>query len=286
MSTTARSLGTQKKIIAELKIKLASKYSLTDSGPASWLIGIKITRNIEDRTFALSQESYIDSILARFNFTDLKPLATPLDPNIRFSKDQCPQTLEEASEMRRLPYLKTVGSLMCCAVATRPEIAFPVGLLSQFVENPGRIHWEVVKRVYRYLCGTRGWKLVYGTTTNDLIGYTDTDGASQEHRHEISGYAFLIVGGAVSWSFRKQELVTLSTVEAEYVAAIHAAKDDLWLQRIIEEIFVPLETPLTIYSDSSSAIAITQDGSYHAMTICYSSSRTAQSHSFTVLPKI
>ena len=155
---------------------------------------------------------------------------------------------------------------MYCAVATRPDIAFPVGLLSQFVENPGRIHWEAVKRVYRYLCGTRGWKLVYGSTTNDLLGYTDADGASQEHRHAISGYAFLIDGGAVSWSSRKQELVTLSTSEAEYVAATHAAKEGLWLRRFIAEVFAPLETPLTLYSDSRSAIALTQDGSYHART--------------------
>ena len=259
--------GNSERFIAELKIKLASKYSLTDLGPAAWLLGIKITRNLEDRTLALSQESYIDSILARFNFTDLKPLATPMDPNIRFSKDQCPQTLEEASEMRRIPYREALGSLMYCAVATRPDIAFPVGLLSQFVENPGRIHWEAVKRVYRYLCGTRGWKLVYGSTTNDLLGYKDADGASQEHRHAISGYAFLIDGGAVSWSSRKQELVTLSTAEAEYVAATHAAKEGLWLRRFIAEVFAPLETPLTLYSDSRSAIALTQDGSYHAVEV-------------------
>jgi transposase InsO family protein len=258
--------GNSRDLIAELKVKLAAKYSLTDLGPAIWLLGIKITRNLEARTLALSQESYIDSILARFNFTDLKPLAAPMDPNIRFSKDQCPQTLQEAAEMRRIPYREALGSLMYCAVATRPDIAFPVGLLSQFVENPGRIHWEAVKRIYRYLSGTKAWRLVYGSTTNDLEGYTDADGASQAHRHAISGYAFLIDGGAVSWSSRKQELVTLSTAEAEYVAATHAAKEGLWLRRFIGEVFQPIQTPTTLYSDSKSAIALTQDGSYHART--------------------
>jgi hypothetical protein len=65
---------------------------------------------------------------------------------------------------------------------------------------------------------------------------------------------------------KKQELVTLSTAEAEYVAATHAAKEALWLRRLIDEIFQPLDKPVTLYSDSQSAIALTRDGSYHART--------------------
>ena len=79
----------------------------------------------------------------------------------------------------------------------------------------------------------KGWKLVYGTTDDGLEGYTDADGSSQEHRHAISGYVFLVNGGAVSWSSKKQELITLSTAESEYVAATYAAKEAIWLQRII-----------------------------------------------------
>ena len=168
--------------------------------------------------------------------------------------------------MRRVPYREAIGSLMYCAVATRPDIAFPFGLLSQFLENPGRIHWEAVKRIFRYLAGTKNWKLVYGINSSGLEGYTDADGASQEHRHAISGYAFLIDGGAVSWSSKKQEIVTLSTAEAEYVAATHAAKEAIWLRRLIGEVFHSLPNRTTLYSDSQSAIALTRDGSYHART--------------------
>ena len=67
----------------------------------------------------------------------------------------------------------------------------------------------------------------------------DADGASQEHRRAISGYAFIIDGGAISWSSRKQELVTLSTTEAEYVASTHAAKEAIWLRNFIGEVFSP-----------------------------------------------
>ena len=187
-----------------------------------------------------------------------------MDPSIRFSKEQCPQTPEEVADMCKVPYREAIGSLNYCAVATRPDIAFPVSLLAQFMENPGRIHWEAVKRIFRYLLGTKNWKLMYGTTDSGLEGYTDADGSSQEHRHAISGYVFLMNGGAISWSSKKQGLVTLSTAESEYVAATYAAKEALWLRRVISEVFHPLEKPVTLYSDSQSAIALTKDGSYHA----------------------
>ena len=202
---------------------------------------------------SLSQLSYIDSILMRFNLADSKPFTTPMDSSIRFSKDQCPQTLEEAAKMSKVPYREAIGSLNYCAVATWPDIAFSVSLLAQFMDNLGKIHWEAVKRVFRYLKGTRNWVLTYGTTNDGLNGYTDADGSSQEHRHAISGYVFLVNGGAVSWSSKKQELVTLSTVESEYVAATYAAKEALWLRRIVGEIFEPITEPTTLYSDSQSA---------------------------------
>ena len=104
--------------IQNYKDKLKEKYSLTDLGPANWLLGIKITRDFEVQTILLSQSSYIDSILTHFNFTDLKPFTTPMDPSIRFSKDQCPQTLKEATEMSKVPYWEAVGSLNYCAVVT------------------------------------------------------------------------------------------------------------------------------------------------------------------------
>lgn len=114
--------------------------------------------------------------------------------------------------------------------------------------------------------GTKNLCLVYGGVQKGLEGYVDADGASQEHRHAITGYVFLVDGGAVSWSSKKQELVTLSTTEAEYVAATHAAKEAIWLHRLIGEIIGPLDEPTTLRSDSQSAIALTRDGQYHART--------------------
>ena len=105
---------------------------------------------------------------------------------------------------------------------------------------------------------------MYGATSNSLEEFTNTDGFLQEHQHAISGYVFLMNRGAISWSSKKQSLVTLSTAELEYVAATYAAKEALWLCQIIGEIYQPLEKLITFYSDSQSAIALTKDGSYHA----------------------
>ena len=66
-----------------------------------------------------------------------------MDPMIHYSKAQCPQTIKEKAMMRKIPYREAVGMLMYCAMATRPDIAFPTAL--QFVENPGPAHWEAVK---------------------------------------------------------------------------------------------------------------------------------------------
>jgi hypothetical protein len=95
------------------------------------------------------------------------------------------------------------------------------------------------------------------------VGYTNADGASQEHRWAISGYVFMIDEGAVSWSSKKQELVTWSTMEAKYA---HAAKEVMWLCCLISEVFGTIDKPTTLFSGSQSAIALTKDGHYHAHT--------------------
>jgi hypothetical protein len=97
-------------------------------------------------------------------------------------------------------------------------------------------------------------------------GNQDANWASQEHRHSISGYVFTIGGGAVSWSSKKQPLVALSTTEAEYIAATHAAKEALWLRTFLAEITRPLIRPITIHLDNVSAISITKNNEYHPRT--------------------
>ena len=135
--------------------------------------------------------------------------------------------------MKLVPYCEAVGSLMYAAMGMRPDITFVTSMVAQFLENPGWIHWEAVKRIFHYLLGTKMLELTYGGEKRGLTGYVDTDGSSQEHRRAILGYVFMIDEGAVSWSSKKQELVTLLTTKSKYVATTHAAKEALWLQGLI-----------------------------------------------------
>jgi len=257
-------------LITKFKVDIDKKYKITDLGECTWLLGIKISWDHANKTISLSQTSYIDTILARFNFDDLKPSSIPIDPSQPLARSQCPSKLTDIAHMKNIPYREAVGSLMYASMGTRPDITFATNTVAQFVDNPAWIHWEAVKRIFRYLKGTRGLELVYGGQKMDLVGFVDADGASQEHRRAISGYVFVVDGGAVSWSSKKQELVTLSTTEAEYVAATHAAKEAVWLCSLISEIFAPLEitltNPTTLHGDNQSAIALAHGGSYHART--------------------
>ena len=189
-----------------------------------------------------------------------------MDPSIQLSRTSSAKSITDTAHMKNIPYRAAVGSLMYLAVGTRPDIVFAVSTVAQFCQDPGPEHWEAVKHIYRYLLGTKKLALTFGEGKQGLEGFTDTDGASQEHRHAISSYAYILDGGAVSWASKKQELVTFSTTEAEYVAATHTAKEGIWLRRLVEEVFHPLAHPMPLYSDSQSAIALTKDGSYHTCT--------------------
>lgn len=157
---------------------------------------------------------------------------------------------------------------MYAALGTRPDITFAVAKLSKFLHNPGLQHYEAVKRVFRYLIGTRDLRLTYGGSQRELMGWVDADGSQEKERRAITGYAYLIDGAAVSWNSKQQELVVLSTTEAEYVAATHAAKEGLWIRSLITEIFGNniLTSPTNLFSDNKSAIALAQEHQYHART--------------------
>ncbi|KIO08044.1 hypothetical protein M404DRAFT_78898, partial [Pisolithus tinctorius Marx 270] len=252
--------------IEEFKKDIRKHVEITDLGELHWLLGIEVTRNRDDRAISLCQRPYIESIIRRFGFDELKPVSNPMEPSTKLHSGQSPSTGAEFAAMKHIPYREAVGSLMYASLSTRPDISYAVTTVSCFSGNPGIPHWEAVRRIYRYLIGTKNLKLTYGGAPNALVGYADADGSMAEDRRAVSGYAFLIDGGAVSWSSKRQKIVSLSTTESEYVAATHAAKEALWLRSLIGELFGPLVEPTTLFSDNQSAIALTKDHQYHART--------------------
>lgn len=163
-----------------------------------------------------------------------------------------------------------VGKAMYATLGTRFDIAYAVHILSKFLTNPGMPHFNEGKHTIRYLKGTSDWGIIYGETQNDPEVYVNADGNMFEDRKAVTGWIFLINGGAVSWSSRSQSLVSLSTAESEYVAATEASKEGLWLRLFISQIFEPtfpiIRNPTTMYSDNQAAIALSKDHQYHART--------------------
>ena len=163
-------------------------------------------------------------------------------------------------------YCEAVGTLNWAALATRPDIVFAVATVAHFAANPRPAHWKAVKRIFCYLSGTCNLWLTYGEASTPLKGYADADGSMAKDRCAISGYTFLIDGGAVSWSLKRQEIVSLSTTESKYVAATHSSKEALWLRSLISEVFGNITSPTTLFSDNQVAIALMCDHQYHLHT--------------------
>lgn len=153
---------------------------------------------------------------------------------------------------------------MYAMLGSRPDIAYAVGLVSQFSTNPNNQHWAAVKRIFRYLAGTRGLGILYGESGN-CAGYTDSDWAGSPDWKSTSGYIFLLNGGAVSWASRKQSVVALSSMEAEYIALTQAVKEVLWLRTLFIELGAPRHAKeiSAIYCDNQGAIALSKNPGFH-----------------------
>ena len=175
--------------------------------------------------------------------------------------------------MNGIPYQSAVGAIMYAMLGSRPDIAYAISVLSQFNSNPAPQHWTAIKRVLRYLNGTKDYKLVYGGRSNNvnptLLGYCDADWASNiDDRRSMTGYVFTLAGGAISWQTKKQPTVALSSVEAEYMAATQATKEAIWFRSFFNELGMIniISSPTIIFSDSQGSIALSKNPEHHART--------------------
>jgi hypothetical protein len=110
--------------------------------------------------------------------------------------------------MSRVPYANVVGSLMYAMVSTRPDISHAVGVVSRYMENPGKEHWAVVKWVFRYLRGTSNYSITYDGSSDSVCGYVDSYFAGDlDKRRSTSGYVFTLAGGPISWMSKIQNIV-------------------------------------------------------------------------------
>src|SRR4051812_40320199 len=148
---------------------------MKDLGEAAYILGIEIYRDRSRRLLALSQRTYLEKILKRFNMDNAKRGLLPIMKGSKLSVTQCPATTKEREEMSSKPYALAIGSIMYAMLCTRPDVALAVSLTNRCQSNPGMDHWIAVKNVLNYLRRTKDLVLVYGGCEEELAvtGYVD-----------------------------------------------------------------------------------------------------------------
>ena len=245
--------GNGTKAVESVKDSLLATFEGRDLGPTDHFLGIKIRRDRGNRTVFLSQENYVRNILERFRMADCHTVSTPMEPGTKWTSDT-------AIADSDFPYQELVGCLMYLAVSTRPDIAYVTNCLARFVCNPKNNHVQVAKRVLKYLQGTKSVGIWLADRSQKLLaGYCDANyGGCEETRRSTTGYVFTFSGSLISWQTKLQKTVAVSTTEAEYMAAAAAAKEALYLRKIVNDIGFGAQC-ITIYCDNHGAVNLTKN---------------------------
>lgn len=232
---------------------------MKDLGKAKYFLGIEIARNSEG--MYLSQRKYALDIISEAGLLGSKPAATPLEQNHTLglsTSDFLPNPELYRRLVGRLIYLLT----------TRPELAYSVHILSQFMKTPRVDHWEAALRVVRYLKGSPGRGILLSSKSDlCLTAYCDSDfGNCPTTRRSLSGYVMFLGGSPISWKTKKQNTVSHSSAEAEYRSMRNALNEILWLKQLLEDLGSPQTHPIRLFCDSQAAIHISNNPVFHERT--------------------
>ena len=236
---------------------LQSSFKIKRLGLVKNYLGVNISSTEEG--FQLSQTTYIDTLLDRFGMTSCHPSPTP------YSSGQVSEEHLKPLEDRSL-YLQIVGALIYLASITRPDIAWVVHLLSRKLSSPSVYHFQMAKRVLRYLKGSRLWSLKFTRNPDpSLSAYVDADyGGDLDTRRSTTGYLVYHGCNLISWCSKLQEIVTQSTMEAEYVALSSVTKEIIWIRNLLDELGFPQTTPCRVKEDNQPCIKFSNDqGRFH-----------------------
>ena len=135
---------------------------MNDLGEAAYILCIKIYRDRSKHLLALSQKTYLEKILKRFNMEESKKGLLPVLKGSQLSVTQCPVTTKYRKEMSLKPYASAIGYIMYAMLSTQPDEALAISLTNHFQSNPGKEHWNAVKNILKYLRRTKDMFLVYG----------------------------------------------------------------------------------------------------------------------------
>jgi hypothetical protein len=214
---------------------------------------------MEDTIF-ISQSKYAKNIVKKFGMESASHKRIPAATHLKLSKD------EKGVNVDQSLYRSMIGSLLYLT-ASRPDISFAVGVCARYQAEPKMSHLNQVKRILKYVSGTSDYGILYshGEDTR-LLGYCDADWAgSADDRKSTSGGCFFLGSNLISWFSKKQNCVSLSTAEAEYIAAGSSCSQLLWMKQMLGEYNVQQDV-LTLYCDNLSAINISKNPIQHSRT--------------------
>lgn len=203
---------------------------------------------------------YAERVLKRFNFENCHGISTPSDSN---------QPLHDflESEPSNFAYRNLIGSLMYLAIGTRADIAHAVSVASRFLEKPTVVHERAAKRILRYIKKTLNFGIFYHQDKDEIKAYSDADFAGDTStRKSTSGSVLFYGNNMVSWSSERQQSVSLSTTESEYIAGSQCVKELVWLKSLICEILNEPSIKTTLFMDNQSAIRLVKNPEFHKRT--------------------
>jgi histone deacetylase 1/2 len=254
--------GSSSSLLHSLISKLNSQFALKQMGKPDYFLGIEV-QHLSNGNMLLTQSKYIRDLLHRANMAEAKGINTPMVSSLKLSKfgtDSLPDPHE---------YRSIVGALQYVTL-TRPEIAFCVNKVCQFLSNPLMTHWQAVKRILRYLLHTCHHGLLLqpsaAVSKFSISAYSDSDWASDlDDRRSTFGSCIFFGPNLVSWSAKKQSLVARSSAEAEYRSLAHTTSELLWIQSLLTDLHIPIHTPVLL-CDNISAVMIAHNPVLHART--------------------
>lgn len=213
--------------IDELKKHLSGRFEMKDLGPIKQILGIEIARDRKKDCLSLSQKGYIEKVLEMFDMNKAKLVKTSLTNHFKLSKTKEPKNKDEKKYMEKVPYASMIGSLMFAMLCTRPDIAHAVGVLSRFMTNPEKAHWEAAKWLLRYLRGTTDYRISYSKDNmNEIVGFVDASYACDlDKGRSTMTFIFGFGNGPISWVSRLLPTIALSSCETEYMTTTEACKE-------------------------------------------------------------
>jgi hypothetical protein len=224
-----------------------------------FFLGVQVRR--DSAGFHLNQAQYTEDILERAGMANCKPATTPVEVKPKLSGN------DGAAATDGTFYRSITGALQYLTLS-RPDIDYGVNQACLHMHAPQDVHWNLVKRILRYLRGTITHGItISATPSTTLKAYSDADWAGcPDTRRSTSGYCIFLGDSLVSWSSKRQTTTSRSSAEAEYRAVANAAAECCWLRNLLQELHVVVDKATVIYCDNVSAVYLSENPVHHRRT--------------------